>query len=126
PASTLKTVTTATSFSILGQDFTYKTPIYINGEIKNGVLKGDVIVVGNGDPTLGSSRYQQTKPKLVMNKIVQFLKNKGINAIEGNVIVDDMLWGTEQLPSTWAWEDIGNYYGAGASALVWRENQMKI
>jgi D-alanyl-D-alanine carboxypeptidase/D-alanyl-D-alanine-endopeptidase (penicillin-binding protein 4) len=126
PASTLKTVTTATSFSILGQDFTYKTPIYINGEIKNGVLKGDVIVVGNGDPTLGSSRYQQTKPELVMNKIVQFLKNKGINAIEGNVIVDDMLWGTEQLPSTWAWEDIGNYYGAGASALVWRENQMKI
>lgn len=126
PASTLKTVTTATALSILGQDFTYETPIYINGDIINGSLKGDIIIEGNGDPTLGSSRYQQTQPEFVMNKILQFLKNKGITAIEGNMIVDDMKWGTEQLPSTWAWEDIGNYYGAGASSLVWRENQMNI
>lgn len=126
PASTLKTVTTATAFSVLGEDFTYQTPVFINGQINNGVLKGDVIVSGNGDPTLGSSRYPQTKPDLVMNKILQFLKNKGITEIEGNVIVDDILWGTAQLPRTWAWEDIGNYYGAGAGALVWRENQMKI
>jgi D-alanyl-D-alanine carboxypeptidase/D-alanyl-D-alanine-endopeptidase (penicillin-binding protein 4) len=126
PASTLKMVTTATALSVLGEDFTYQTPVHINGTIHNGLLKGDVIVTGNGDPTLGSLRYPPTRPELVMNKIVQFLKNKGINAIEGNVIVDDLLWGTAQLPRTWAWEDMGNYYGAGAGALVWRENQMKI
>ncbi len=126
PASTLKTVTTATALSALGADFTYQTPVHINGTIDNGVLKGDVIVSGNGDPTLGSSRYEQTKPEMVMNKIMQFLKNTGIAAIEGNIIVDDMLWGTAQLPGTWAWEDIGNYYGAGSGGLVWRENQMKI
>jgi D-alanyl-D-alanine carboxypeptidase/D-alanyl-D-alanine-endopeptidase (penicillin-binding protein 4) len=68
PASTLKTLTSATAFHILGQDFKWETRLAYNGTIKNGILNGDLLITGSGDPTLGSDRYSSTKPELILSK----------------------------------------------------------
>lgn len=125
-ASTLKTITSATAFSVLGKDFKYQTTLGYSGEITNGVLRGDVIITGSGDPTLGSWRYEQSKENNVLNLWTSAIKAAGIKKIEGSIIGDDSLFGTQSLPESWIWQDIGNYYGAGTSALTWRENQFDV
>jgi len=124
PASTLKTVTSATAFNILGKDFKWETTLGYNGTISNnGILKGDLILTGSGDPTLGSDRYSQSKAEVLMEKWITAVKRSGIKRIEGKIIVDDSLFGTQTLPLGWIWQDIGNYYGAGATSASWRENE---
>jgi len=125
-ASTLKTITSATAFSLLGKDFRYQTTLSYSGSIAaDGTLKGDIIITGGGDPTLASWRYEN-KEAAVLNQWVAAIKAAGIKKIEGKVIGDDRLWGTQSTPEGWTWQDIGNYFGAGPSALSWRENQFDI
>ena len=126
PASTLKTITAATAFSVLGKDFKYQTTLGYSGKITNGVLQGDLIITGTGDPALGSWRYEQSKENNVLNAWLNAIKAAGIKKIEGSIIGDDSLFGTQSLPEGWIWQDIGNYYGAGTSALSWRENQFDV
>jgi D-alanyl-D-alanine carboxypeptidase/D-alanyl-D-alanine-endopeptidase (penicillin-binding protein 4) len=126
-ASTLKTITSATAFSLLGKDFRYQTDLSYSGSIgPDGVLKGNLIITGGGDPTLGSWRYETSKENFVLNTWVSAIKAAGIKKIEGRVIGDDSAWGTQSTPEGWTWQDMGNYYGAGSSALSWRENQFDI
>ncbi|PST84606.1 D-alanyl-D-alanine carboxypeptidase/D-alanyl-D-alanine-endopeptidase [Pedobacter yulinensis] len=125
-ASTLKTITAATAFSLLGKDFRYQTTLGYSGRIENGVLKGDLIITGGGDPTLGSWRYEQSRENVVLSQWVAAIRAAGIREISGTVIGDDSAWGTQTTPDGWTWQEIGNYYGAGASALSWRENQFDI
>lgn len=125
-ASTLKTITSATAFSVLGKDFKYQTTLAYTGKIVDGTLQGDLIIVGAGDPTLGSWRYEQTKENVILTSWVDAIKNAGIKKIEGSVIGDDSLFGSQSMPEGWIWQDMGNYYGAGTSALTWRENQFDV
>lgn len=125
-ASTLKTITSATAFSLLGEDFKYETTLAHNGKIENGVLTGDLLIVGGGDPTLGSSRYSGHQEKEILTQWTQAIKKAGIQRINGRIIGDDSAWGSSSLPEGWTWQDMGNYYGAAPSALSWRENQFDI
>jgi D-alanyl-D-alanine carboxypeptidase/D-alanyl-D-alanine-endopeptidase (penicillin-binding protein 4) len=126
-ASTLKTITAATAFSILGKDFKYQTTLAYSGKIDSeGTLDGDLIIIGSGDPTLGSWRYEQTKENVVLNSWVNAIKAAGIKKITGSVIGDDSLFGTQTMPEGWIWQDMGNYYGTGGSSLSWRENQFDV
>ena len=125
-ASTLKTITAATAFSILGKDFQFQTTLAYTGNITpDGTLKGNLIISGSGDPTLGSPRYQN-KENAVLTQWVAAIKAAGIKKIEGAIIGDDRIFGTQTTPEGWVWQDIGNYYGAGTSGLAWRENQFDI
>ncbi|MEJ7560228.1 MAG: D-alanyl-D-alanine carboxypeptidase/D-alanyl-D-alanine-endopeptidase [Pedobacter sp.] len=126
-ASTLKTITSATAFGVLGKDFKYQTTLGYNGSIAaDGKLVGNLIIVGGGDPTLGSWRYESTKEGIVLNTWVKAIRDAGIKKIEGRVIGDESIWGTQTTPDGWVWQDVGNYYGAGASGLSWRENQFDL
>lgn len=125
-ASTLKTITAATAFSLLGKDFQYQTTLAYSGNISaDGVLKGNLLIIGSGDPTLGSPRYQN-KENAVLTAWVTAIKQAGIKKIEGAVIGDDRIFGTQTTPEGWTWQDMGNYYGAGTSGLAWRENQFDV
>lgn len=125
-ASTLKTITAATAFSILGKDFQFQTTLAYTGTVTpDGTLKGNLIIIGSGDPTLGSWRYQN-KENTVLTQWVAAIKSAGIKKIEGSIIGDDRIFGTQTTPEGWVWQDIGNYYGAGTSGLAWRENQFDI
>jgi len=126
-ASTLKTVTSATAFYLLGKDFQYQTQVVYTGNISaSGVLNGDIIIKGAGDPTLGSWRWEGTKEKAVLSTIVDAIKKAGIKSINGRIVGDDSAFGTQTIPEGWIWQDVGNYYGAGTSGLCFRENQFDI
>lgn len=123
PASCQKVITASTAFELLGHDYSYKTTIGYTGNIVNGVLNGNLIIKGSGDPTLGSWRYGQTKEENIISDFENAISRLGIHEITGHVFADESLWDDEATPGGWVWQDIGNYYGAGARALNWRENQ---
>lgn len=123
PASCQKTVTAASALFLLGADFRFRTTLGISGTINSGVLNGDLIVRGGGDPTLGSWRYPSTSPEVLLARWIRAVKQAGIRRIEGRVIGDAAAFDSQMPPDGWIWQDIGNYYGAGASALTWHENQ---
>lgn len=122
-ASTLKVITSITALDILGKDFTYKTKLYYAGEIDSlGILHGDLVIHGQGDPTLGSHRYEQTKEAVILAKWKKAILESGITSINGRIIADDRMYNGIDVPGGWIWTDMGNYYGAGISSLNWREN----
>jgi D-alanyl-D-alanine carboxypeptidase/D-alanyl-D-alanine-endopeptidase (penicillin-binding protein 4) len=123
PASCLKVVTGAAAFELLGKDYRYKTDIAYDGNIKGDTLKGSFFVKASGDPTLGSWRWKGTGIDTIQQKILAALKDKNIKTISGDFIVDDSRWSTQATPGGWTWDDMGNYYGAGARGLNWHENQ---
>ncbi|MGI4805945.1 MAG: D-alanyl-D-alanine carboxypeptidase/D-alanyl-D-alanine endopeptidase [Janthinobacterium lividum] len=122
-ASTLKTITSITAFNLLGKDFQYQTTLGYSGTLSSdGTLTGDLIIKGGGDPTLGSLHYESSKENTVLKIWVETIRKAGIKKIEGRIIGDDALFGTQKIPDGWIWQDAGNYYGAGTSGLCWREN----
>ena len=123
PASCQKIITASSSYELLGHNYTFKTALGYTGKIENGVLMGDIIINGSGDPTLGSWRYNATREDSIITEFKQAIYREGINEISGHVYANESIWQGEIIPGGWIWEDVGNYYGAGAEAINWRENQ---
>lgn len=123
PASCLKVVTSAAAFELLGKDYRYKTELGYDGNIEGSTLNGNLFIKASGDPALGSWRWKITEMDTILQKILIALKEKNIKSITGNLIIDDSKWETQATPRGWTWDDIGNYYGAGAKGLNWHENQ---
>lgn len=124
PASIVKLYTTSAALQELGSDFTFKTVIGYTGTINKGVLKGNLIIIGGGDPTLGSKFFPQSKQ--FGDSIVVALKKKGINSIEGNIVLDCSLYGKEAIPQSWVWEDFGKDYATGVYPLTFYDNVFSI
>jgi D-alanyl-D-alanine carboxypeptidase, serine-type, PBP4 family len=126
PASTLKLLTTATALELFGPGFCFETKVYFNGVVSSsGVLTGDIIVKGSGDPTLGA-QYSLQGQNAFFETILSALKRKGIREIDGKIIGDEGLYNTEIVPWKTPWEDMGNYYAAGVSALNYADNSYKL
>ncbi len=124
PASTMKLVTTATALEMLGPDFCYKTTLAIDGNItKDSVLLGNLYIHGSGDPTLGS---EKTGDIDFLSKWIQAVKVAGINKITGQIIADAGIFDDEGVNPHWTWEDIGNYYAAGAYGIAYLDNTCKV
>jgi len=79
PASTIKTLTTFVALDMLGPAFTWKTSAYANGTIKNGVLNGDLVLVGGGDPYLTAERWW---------RFASEIRQLGIKTITGDIVID--------------------------------------
>ena len=126
PASTLKTITLATAYQTLGKDFKYETDLLYSGVIKGGVLEGDIVIKGTGDPSLGSDNYKETKAAVLLKRWTDAIKEAGIKRVNGTVIADDSMFKGQMAPEGWIWSDMGQYYGAGVSALNWQENKMRV
>lgn len=123
PASCLKVITSAAAFDLLGKDYRYKTELGCDGDIESSTLTGNLSIKASGDPALGSWRWKTTEMDTVLQKILTILKANNINKIIGDLVIDDSRWSTQATPRGWIWDDIGNYYGAGARGLNWHENQ---
>lgn len=123
PGSLVKLFTTAAGFDMLGSDFRFTTTIAYNGNIDGkGVLHGNVYIIGGGDPLLGSYRYRQTQPDSVFAAWHKALNAIGIRGISGKICYNASIFDQQQLPDSWSWGDIGNYYGTGATGLNFHEN----
>ena len=124
-ASILKLVTTAVALEKLGPDHKFNTSVLYSGKIKRGKLDGDIIIRGGGDPALGSDNFIEGYSAFI-DKWIDDIKKAGIRKINGKVITDDTYFDYEPVPSGWGWDDIGNYYGAGAHGLSVYDNTIKI
>lgn len=129
PASTLKIVTTSAALNILGSDFRFETKIEYDGKFDSitGVLNGNIYITGGGDPTIESEYFRDKKDSLsIVEKWAKIIKEKGIKKIEGSIIADASIFDENTIPAQWIWADIGNYYGAGASGLTYRDNKITL
>ncbi|HET9744766.1 MAG TPA: D-alanyl-D-alanine carboxypeptidase/D-alanyl-D-alanine-endopeptidase [Chitinophagaceae bacterium] len=118
PASTQKIITSVTAFELLRKDYKYKTEFGVCIDYEKSVC---LWINPSGDPTFGSWRWGTTGEKIIVDSLLNSLKKRN-SKIEG-IVLNAMGWNAEQIPDGWIWQDIGNYYGAGAGKLNWRENQ---
>lgn len=125
-ASTQKIFTAISALDLLGENYFFETKLHKNGSIENHTLLGDLVFHSTGDPTLGSWRYPNHQAEKFKQKILETLQNLKIRRIEGDLVVDDSYFDFQNVPGGWAWNDIGNYYGAGVWGVNWRENQFDI
>lgn len=122
PASVAKVITTASAFEMLGSDYRFHTSVFADGELLNGKCSGDLIVVGGGDPTLGSSFFDSQRPEIVMNRIVDAIVAKGIRSFDGHLVINTRFFSTLSYPAGRLWDDLGNYFGGCPSSLSYRDN----
>jgi serine-type D-Ala-D-Ala carboxypeptidase/endopeptidase (penicillin-binding protein 4) len=127
PASILKLVTSAAALELLGPRYTFKTITGYTGsiDIKTGVLTGNIIIRGGGDPTLGSDYFRDHYGDFTDIWTKEIIK-LGIKQIDGKVITDDSYYDFQPVPAKWLWEDTGNYYGAGVYGLSVFDNTYEI
>jgi len=118
PASNMKLLVSAAALDLLGPDFTFRTSLLGSGPIdKRGVLRGDVVLVGGGDPVL------ETKD---LTDLAKQLKARGVRKIAGGVVVDDSMFDDERLGWAWTWGDLPYYYSAEISALNLNRNVVQV
>lgn len=128
PASTMKIITTATALQVLGKDFRYETVLQHTGTFDktSGVIDGDLVIKGSGDPSLNSEYFRKAQDTFaVVNKWAAVLKEKGVKKITGRLVLDVSCF-EEEVPGTWVWGDIGNYFGAPAYGLSYNDNKFYI
>ena len=127
PASSLKLFTTLSAIHLLGEDFRFSTILGYKGSIdKQGVLKGDLILKGGGDPTLGSERMASCLSlDELLSRLVSQVSQAGITCIKGDIIVDESIFDSYPISPSWQWNDLGNYYASGGWGVNVLENQYK-
>lgn len=127
PASNTKLFTTAAALELLGADYTYKTELVYTGNLDStGLLKGDLIIRGSGDPTLGSRFFTDHANYNYNELFIEAVQKAGIKHVSGNIVGDGTIYIKETTPPTWAWEDLGNYFGAVPNGLTVNDNMMTL
>jgi D-alanyl-D-alanine carboxypeptidase/D-alanyl-D-alanine-endopeptidase (penicillin-binding protein 4) len=119
PASGLKLFTTAAALYYLGPQFRYSTFLLADGKIENGVLTGDLVVYGTGDPTF-TARFGRRDA--VWHTFADTLAALGVKEVRGSVIGDATYFAGRGTGMGWQEDYIGASYAAPASALSYGEN----
>lgn len=122
PASNMKLISTGTALYTLGPDYRFRTWIGHDGEIIDGVLYGNLYITGGGDPTLGSKDSIAVALDRTFGEWEKIVREAGITHIKGHVVGDGSRFEGMTEEPTWQWNDIGTYYGAGATGLMFYEN----
>jgi D-alanyl-D-alanine carboxypeptidase/D-alanyl-D-alanine-endopeptidase (penicillin-binding protein 4) len=121
PASTMKVITSISAYELLGEGFRYKTAFAYHKKGEETTL----VILPSGDPTFGSWRWKSTAEDAVLKGLTQAIQRENVHSFR-SILLDQEGWNEETIPDGWIWQDIGNYYGAGAAKLNWRENQFDV
>ncbi|MDR2009639.1 MAG: D-alanyl-D-alanine carboxypeptidase/D-alanyl-D-alanine-endopeptidase [Bacteroidales bacterium] len=125
PASVFKIFPTSIALELFEPDHKFKTELAYSGVIsKEGVLNGNIYIIGYGDPCLGSENFSShyNKNGQLLDLWANEVKKMGIKKINGNIIADISYFGEINIHDKWIWEDIANYYGHQGSALNYYDN----
>jgi D-alanyl-D-alanine carboxypeptidase/D-alanyl-D-alanine-endopeptidase (penicillin-binding protein 4) len=123
PASNMKLVTLAAAAETLGWDYAYETRLYAAGRIENGILAGDLIVWGNGDPSVS---VEDGSAEALFGEWAGRLSASGVRVISGRIVGDDNAFEDQTLGFGWSWDDLADDYAAGVGALQYNENAVRV
>jgi PBP4 family serine-type D-alanyl-D-alanine carboxypeptidase len=117
PASTMKLLTTYASLETLGPAYRWKTEAYLNGKLENGVLDGDLVFKGYGDPKLTVEQFWMW---------LRELRQRGLREIRGDIVLDHSFFEpVSQDPSEFD-HDPTRAYNVGTSALLLNFNALHL
>ena len=120
PASISKLVSVATAADAVGWDFRFETTLRATGPLVDGTLRGDLLIVGSGDPSIGGRAGDD------LTAWVDALKAAGVRRIDGRIIGDDDAIEEPRPQLAWTWDDLGYTTGALFGALNLGENRMGV
>lgn len=120
PASNMKLITTAAAYLKLGRAYTFKTTIATDGSVCDSTLRGNLYIIGGGDPLIGDLFQYLPKEDVPFGKWRKVLVDNGIHRIEGNIVGDGSYFGGELRHTDWSTEDERSKDGVVPSGLTWR------
>ncbi|MGN1214975.1 MAG: D-alanyl-D-alanine carboxypeptidase/D-alanyl-D-alanine-endopeptidase [Candidatus Cryptobacteroides sp.] len=126
PASNMKLITTGAALHALGADFRYSTRLGYSGEIKDGVLDGDLYIIGGGDPTIASKDSMAVPRFFLFSQWAGMLEKAGIREISGRLIGDGRYFDGPIEKDSWAYHDIGCSDACGSDGLCFYENIQEV
>lgn len=125
PASNQKLLTAAVAFHTLGPDYRWFTPVMLRGVKRGGTFEGDILVSGQGDPSISDS-LRSGRAASAFDPVVRALRERGITQITGRVLS----WGDAfEGPTTgygWALDDLNASYSAAVDELFYNEGELHI
>jgi D-alanyl-D-alanine carboxypeptidase/D-alanyl-D-alanine-endopeptidase (penicillin-binding protein 4) len=124
-ASNMKIFTTASALLRFEPGFRYKTRLYHTSRLGNGMIEGDLIVRGSGDPTL-AARFSNGDSRNFFRAWADSLQKLGIRQIMGDLVGDESYFLTEPLGYGWGWDDEPFWYAAQISALSFNDNCIEV
>jgi serine-type D-Ala-D-Ala carboxypeptidase/endopeptidase (penicillin-binding protein 4) len=126
PASNMKLFTVAAALSRLGADFRFTTSVYAQSRPDAaGVLRGDLIVYGRGDPSF-AARFNDGDYFRAIDDLAGRIAAAGVRRIEGSIVGDESYFTGPPLGQGWEWDDLQWYYGAEVSALSVNDNSIDL
>jgi serine-type D-Ala-D-Ala carboxypeptidase/endopeptidase (penicillin-binding protein 4) len=134
PASNMKLFTTALALAKLGPEYRFHTTLETRGTISTeGVLGGDLALIGRGDPNLSNRKFPYElkeefdgPPEKALGELADAAVAKGVKEISGDVIGDDSYFPRERYPNGWEIDDMVWEYGAAISAIVVDDNTVAL
>jgi len=120
PASIMKSVTIATLLEKKGPDYRYTTNVYLTAPVRNGVVNGNLVVVGSGDPSVNVSC--EPKSEDFVQEIVDALVNMKVEEVRGRIVVDGGIFGGPSVPQSWQSGDLPHSYGTGTHGFNFEGN----
>ena len=127
PASNQKLITTAAALDALGSDYRYRTRLYFDGEVDGNVLRGDLIVRGSGDPTVGSQEPIGVNP---LRTWAARLASMGVTRFEGRLIGDDDVFSDRPYAEGWDIDYVTQQssasLGVSAGGLSYNDNVVRV
>jgi D-alanyl-D-alanine carboxypeptidase/D-alanyl-D-alanine-endopeptidase (penicillin-binding protein 4) len=123
PASNMKILTLAAAAETLGWDYRFRTTLETSGTVENGVLRGDLVIRGTGDPTINT---RDDRARAVFDRWADAIKAAGISRISGAIVGDDRAFDRVGLGQGWAWDYLQDGYAAPVGALQVNEDIAKL
>jgi D-alanyl-D-alanine carboxypeptidase/D-alanyl-D-alanine-endopeptidase (penicillin-binding protein 4) len=124
PASNQKILTGATALNQLGADFRFRTDFAANGALVNGSLRGDLVVIGRGDPSMSDAAFGDAMKPL--RAAADSLWSRGVREIAGALVRGGDAFPDSTLGFGWAWDDLDYDYSAGVDDLFFNEGFARV
>ncbi|HUW94113.1 MAG TPA: D-alanyl-D-alanine carboxypeptidase/D-alanyl-D-alanine-endopeptidase [Bacteroidales bacterium] len=126
-ASVMKLYPTSVALSLLRADYRFSTRVFMSGRFnkRRGILYGDIVILGGGDPALGSSYFADHYGD-VTGQWAEALAAAGLRRVTGRVAAAESIYDHNPVPGGWSWADLGNYYGAGVYDINYNDNKYNI
>jgi D-alanyl-D-alanine carboxypeptidase/D-alanyl-D-alanine-endopeptidase (penicillin-binding protein 4) len=133
PASNAKIVVAAVASALLPPDWTVRTSLYADGPVANGVVQGDLVLYGRGDPTFGKRCFAtdttragacETDSFTRLRDLVDSLRARGIREIHGDLVGDGSYFEPTTVHPGWEGFDLNWWYAAPVSALGFNDNSV--